>query len=865
MFGRTMFTGEKVAPRTRTLRRPAGLAVLLLSTTALTAMVSSAQAADTTWTGDLSSDWFTAGNWTAGVPTGADEVTIDPVTDIPVLIDGGPASADDIYVGHSNSGELVIGNGGTLTNSGLGQVGFTAGSMGSVTITGPGSVWDVSGDLLGVGGGGTGQIDIQLGGLLDSVSATLGYFPSGIGGVKVESAGSVWTDTGTLTIAKGGSATLDITNGGVVNSALTYIGNDPSGLGIVRVDGAGSAWNVSGDFFVGLNGRATVSVSNGATIDVGGGSGSVSIGGTVSSLIIGSTPVVAAVAPGALNAAEVMIGATSNLTFNHIGADYAFDPNISGSGSIYHRWGTTNLNGDASAFTGTTDIFGGSLYVNNLLGGVVNVGNGTLGGSGTLTGPVTIGSGGTLAPGNSIGIINVADLTLEAGSTYEVELNDSGNIAGTNNDIISATGPVTINGGTVYVTPENGTDDGGSYIAGTTYHIIHSTDMVTGTFDAVTDSYAFLNFALNYDLNNVFLTSSVATSFCLTDMTVNQCAAGDGVFSMGAGDVFDAVLTLSDVEATAALDQLSGELHASIGTALLEDSRFAREAAVNRLRQAFGMPGADAGAWAHAFGSMAQWESDGNAAAMDRDVGGLFVGGDTPIGADLLLGLLGGYSRSQIGIDDRGASSTVDTYTLGAYGGGEWDGLAVRGGASYSWHSIETARTVDFTGFSDSLSASYGAHTLQAFGEAAYGIEAGPTRFEPFANLAYVSTATDGFTEAGGGAALTSAGDTVGATFATLGMRADATVTLGEVDVSWNGMLGWRHGFGDVPEATLAFAAGGDAFTVAGVPIAADTLVLEAGIDLQLRDDARLGLEYGGHFGSSLSEHSAKASFGVRF
>src|SRR5690606_28599531 len=106
---------------------------------------------------------------------------------------------------------------------------------------------------------------------------------------------------------------------------------------------------------------------------------------------------------------------------------------------------------------------------------------------------------------------------------------------------------------------------------------------VVGTFDALTDDYAFLNFALNYDPSNVFLTSSIATSFCLTDMTVNQCATGDGVFSVGSGDVFDAVVNLSDAEAPDALDQLSGEIHASAKTGLLEDSRFVREAALSRL------------------------------------------------------------------------------------------------------------------------------------------------------------------------------------------------------------------------------------------------------------------------------------------
>ena len=35
--------------------------------------------ADQTWTGNVSTDWFTAGNWSTAVPTNTDDVTIDTV------------------------------------------------------------------------------------------------------------------------------------------------------------------------------------------------------------------------------------------------------------------------------------------------------------------------------------------------------------------------------------------------------------------------------------------------------------------------------------------------------------------------------------------------------------------------------------------------------------------------------------------------------------------------------------------------------------------------------------------------------------------------------------------------------------------
>ena len=146
---------------------------------------------------------------------------------------------------------------------------------------------------------------------------------------------------------------------------------------------------------------------------------------------------------------------------------------------------------------------------------------------------------------------------------------------------------------------------------------------------------------------------------------------------------------------------------------------------------------------------MSRWSSDGNAAAMDRTIGGFLMGGDALIAENLRLGVMGGYSLSRFSVDDRASAGMADTYTLGAYGGGEWDAFTLKGGLAHSWHSLDTSRSMAFSGFSDDLSASYGARTLQAWGEAAYSFEAGAVRLEPFANLAYVNLSTDGFTETG--------------------------------------------------------------------------------------------------------------------
>ncbi|RUT97183.1 autotransporter outer membrane beta-barrel domain-containing protein, partial [Mesorhizobium sp. USDA-HM6] len=567
---------------------------------------------------------------------------------------------------------------------------------------------------------------------------------------------------------------------------------------------------------------------------------------------------------------------TGAINFNHTETNHGFASDISGAGTINQLAGVTKLTGNSSGFTGTTNVFGGGLYVNGSLGGTINVTGGLLGGSGA-TGNVTIASGGTFAPGNSIGTINVANASFSAGSVYAVEVESGGT-----SDLINASGAVTIDGGSVNVIAYP------DYALGTTYTIVTAAGGVTGSFDsaAFSGGTIFIAPTLTYDANNVYLDLAKLT-FADLGLTPNQKAAAAGAESLGAGNaIYDAIYALgAAAEAQAAYDAVSGEIHASVKGMLLEDSRFIRDAATSRIDAAFGdagsaplpvmaygeggqeMVAADTdrfAVWGQAFGSWGNTGSDGNAAAFDRSTGGLLMGADGLVG-DWRVGLLGGYSHSSFDIDARHSSGDADSYHLGLYGGTNWGAIAFRTGAAYSWNRISTKRAIAFNGFTDQLSADYDAGTAQVFGELAYKADARRFKFEPFANLAYVSVHTDGFTEHGGAAALTSASSTTNATFTTLGLRASTDVALGGISATTRGMLGWRHAFGDVtPTSTFAFA-GGDAFTIGGVPVARDSAVIEAGFDLKMSANATLGLSYAGQFGTHAADNGARANLSVKF
>ncbi|HWK66476.1 MAG TPA: autotransporter domain-containing protein [Rhizobiaceae bacterium] len=66
------------------------------------------------------------------------------------------------------------------------------------------------------------------------------------------------------------------------------------------------------------------------------------------------------------------------------------------------------------------------------------------------------------------------------------------------------------------------------------------------------------------------------------------------------------------------------------------------------------------------------------------------------------------------------------------------------------------------------------------------------------------------------------------------------------------------------PKATLAFA-GSNPFSVAGVPIARDAAIVEAGLDLAISKSAALGISYAGQLARDAQDHAFKANLAVRF
>jgi autotransporter-associated beta strand protein len=168
-----------------------------------------------------------------------------------------------------------------------------------------------------------------------------------------------------------------------------------------------------------------------------------------------------------------------------------------------------------SSLSGATSVSAGTLVVNgSIASSPVSLASGTvLKGTGTL-GSLSASSGAIIRPGNSIGTLNVAgDFALDAGSTLEVEFNDS------SMDKVVATGDVSLSGDVSFVLYG---DDG--YFTVTQTIVETSGGTLTGEFASIAADNDFTA-TVNYSGTTATATVSKTLASSTLDAPMSSQAA----------------------------------------------------------------------------------------------------------------------------------------------------------------------------------------------------------------------------------------------------------------------------------------------------------------------------------------------------
>lgn len=363
-----------------------------------------------------------------------------------------------------------------------------------------------------------------------------------------------------------GALVLNMTGTLLMSGTNTYTGGTTLTSGTLEGDTASIQGNIANGTLVLFNQTTTGTYAGSMS-----GSGGVKLVDSGTVVFTGTNTY----AGGTTVEAGTLFGNTFSLQgYFDNGAEIDFNQNFTGTftgtldgiGSLV-KTGTGNLIlTGTQTYAGHTTIENGRLSVNGALDGTSIVyiqPNGTLGGTGFINAGVV--NEGTLAPGNSIGTMTVANYTSLADSVQQIEINNSGTVPGVNNDLLVVTGDVTLSGGTVSVL----TTTSVGFTAGSRYVFIDYGGNLTGSFAGATINTPFLTPTLDYATVGeiAFYLYRSATTYTSVTQNYNQFQVAsylDQNSTTASGDfadVLDQVNLLSAAEARSAFDEMQGAVY----------------------------------------------------------------------------------------------------------------------------------------------------------------------------------------------------------------------------------------------------------------------------------------------------------------
>jgi autotransporter-associated beta strand protein len=273
---------------------------------------------------------------------------------------------------------------------------------------------------------------LTLGGTVSG--SNVGLTVGGAGNTAIQTA--VGIGSGRLTKEDAGTLTLSAANdytGGTLISGGRLVGDTRSLQGAITNNAALTFAQATNGTYAGLvSGTGSVVKTNSGAVTFSGANsysgGTLVAGGT----LIGDTRSLQGTIT---NTAAVTFSQTTNGSYTGL---------MSGSGGTLTKSGIGTVTLTANnAYTGATTVGAGRLIVNGSQGSsAVTVSNGaSLGGSGTV-GALTV--SGLLAPGNSIGTLSAGNTVFNGGGSFELEMFDWVNSAGTGWDLLAITGNLTL-------------------------------------------------------------------------------------------------------------------------------------------------------------------------------------------------------------------------------------------------------------------------------------------------------------------------------------------------------------------------------------------------------------------------------------
>lgn len=592
------------------------------------------------------------------------------------------------------------------------------------------------------------------------------------------------------------------------------------------------------------------------------------------------------------------LGGSGNASFNvsELGTKYIGFTQVEKTGSS--TWTVDGKTTEVTPWTiqqGTL-ILGSTVASNASIGGDMGVNHGgTLGGYGTVGGDLV--NHGVVSPGGAPGTIGTlhvgGDYTQAGDGSLVVDVNQAAH----QSDLLLAGGAANL-AGNVHV---NAADNTTWY----SHHVIvKAEEGVDGTFDTVTDNYTNIDTVVNYTPNTaeIGLFRNDVVFHEVEDLTKNQESTAEALDEIDrSGPLYHNILIAGEENAGRTFDALSGEIHASVASGLLTAERISRGVMSDNIRGRVRDSGStishsapqetytdsksglttQAPAEETSFqSSFALWgelvaddltlDGNGNAAKMEQNLAGVFVGANASLGGGWESGIAYGHTSGDLDVDDRDSSADIENNTLGLTIGKSWDtgdnAINFLFGGTYTRSGVETKREVAVGNLNETLEADYDVNTFQLFTEVAYEVKlADRTILEPFLGFGWATLDGDEYQEKSGYSALSGEGISAEQFNSIVGLRFRQGFDAGPLPAWVQASVGWEHNYGDREGVAINSFNGGNGFRIEGAEIDRDAAVLDLGVGVNLTESLSIGGSYIGRFSENNRENTYRLNLNYKF
>ena len=261
-------------------------------------------------------------------------------------------------------------------------------------------------------------------------------------------------------------------------------------------------------------------------------------------------------------------------------------------------------------------------------------------------------------------------------------------------------------------------------------------------------------------------------------------------------------------------------------------------------------------AWAAGLGRGASLEGDSGAANLDMETGGLAAGIDYRLNRTTLVGVAGGYTSSDLSVDELQTEGSIDGAHVGLYGVKWVRSVYLAGFAEYGRFSNHTDRRIDWI-IDERAQGKFSSDEYGGRVEAGWRQYYRNTAVTPFVGFDAARLDSNGFTETSvasdggpGILGLTFDSHSVDSLVSSLGIQFDSWIALRNDRVLRPFVrVAWRHEFETERTAdSFLTAAPGAAFTVAGASAAEDSARVDAGVHLDVTERVGLFAIFEGEF-----------------